>query len=179
MAADGKSLRSDFDKVVYQSRGSEANKLYKIDGIYYHFFSEVHAEGRVTMMNRSKSLEGPWETKQLNHVAKRSTRSRTRGGTRAGATGRVVVCDAPRDGLPVAWKEGWSVIGEPGSDGIGRMVWSAKKPVTRMKAVVPETNEEFDGKALGKQWEWNYAPRGEAVVDGAAGVSAVACVCAV
>jgi beta-xylosidase len=41
------------------------------------------------------------------------------------------------------------------------MVWSAKKPVTRMKAVVPQTNEEFDGKALGKQWEWNYAPRAE------------------
>ncbi len=32
------------------------------------FFSEVKAEGRVAMMERSKKIYGPYETRQLNHV---------------------------------------------------------------------------------------------------------------
>ena len=68
MAPDGKSLLMDSDKVIHQSHGSEANKLYKINGLYYHFFSEVHGEGRVCMMERAKTFDGPWEIKQLNHV---------------------------------------------------------------------------------------------------------------
>lgn len=170
MAADGKSLLQDSDKVIYQSRGSEANKLYKIDGIYYHFFSEVHAEGRVTMMNRAKSLEGPWETKQLNHVAKAIDKEPNQGGLIQVPSGEWWFLSHQGTGdwegramvlLPVMWREGWPIIGEPGSDGIGRMVWSAKKPVAGIAVVVPQTDEEFDGKALGVQWEWNYAPRAE------------------
>ena len=32
------------------------------------FFSEVKAEGRVAMMERSKKIYDPHETRQLNHV---------------------------------------------------------------------------------------------------------------
>ena len=64
--------------MIHQSQGSEANKLYKIHGLYYHFYSEVHGEGRVVMMERASSLDGPWETRQLNHVNRPWTRSRTR-----------------------------------------------------------------------------------------------------
>ncbi len=45
MTPDGKQLIMDSDKVIHQSRGSEANKLYKINGLYYHYYSEVHSEG--------------------------------------------------------------------------------------------------------------------------------------
>ena len=31
--------------MIHQSRGSEASKLYKIKGQYYHFYSEVTPEG--------------------------------------------------------------------------------------------------------------------------------------
>jgi beta-xylosidase len=55
MTPDGKSIMES-DKIIYQSQGSEANKLYKINGMYYHYFSEVKTEGRVIMMERSKSL---------------------------------------------------------------------------------------------------------------------------
>jgi len=41
MSADGKNLAMDSGKIVHQSRGTEANKLYKINGTDYHFFSEV------------------------------------------------------------------------------------------------------------------------------------------
>ncbi|MFX5100778.1 hypothetical protein ABTB97_21900, partial [Acinetobacter baumannii] len=57
------------DTIIYQANGSEANKLYKINGLYYHYFSQVNSEGRVIMMQRSNSLYGPWEVKQLNHVS--------------------------------------------------------------------------------------------------------------
>ena len=59
LSADGKSLVGP-STVIHQSPGSEANKLYKIDGIYYHLFSEVKSEGRVLMMNRGSSLYGPY-----------------------------------------------------------------------------------------------------------------------
>jgi hypothetical protein len=47
MTPDGKSLIMESDKIIHQSQGSEANKLYKINGLYYHYFSEVNKEGRV------------------------------------------------------------------------------------------------------------------------------------
>ena len=69
MTADGRELIPGSDKVIYQSKGSEANKLYKIDGWYYHFFSEVRPEGRVIMMERAKAIAGPYEEKrQLKHA---------------------------------------------------------------------------------------------------------------
>jgi beta-xylosidase len=38
LTADGRDIIRETDKVIHQSRGSEANKLYKINGWYYHFF---------------------------------------------------------------------------------------------------------------------------------------------
>jgi beta-xylosidase len=80
MTPDGKSIIQESDRIIYQSQGSEANKLYKINGMYYHFFSEVKTEGRVIMMERSKSLIGPWEVKQLNHVDKKLDKEPNQGG---------------------------------------------------------------------------------------------------
>ena len=72
MTADGKELIKESDKIIYQSKGSEANKLYKINGIYYHFFSEVKKDGRAVMMERAKNIWGPYEgPKQLSYSQKR------------------------------------------------------------------------------------------------------------
>jgi len=69
LTSDSRDLVRESDRVIYQSRGSEANKLYKINGVYYHFFSEVQPEGRVIMMQRAKSMAGPWEERrQLKHA---------------------------------------------------------------------------------------------------------------
>jgi len=80
MTPDGKSLVMESDTIIHQSQGSEANKLYKINGLYYHYFSEVNREGRVIMMERAKSLRGPWEIKQLNHVDAKVDREPNQGG---------------------------------------------------------------------------------------------------
>jgi beta-xylosidase len=61
MTPDGKNLVMESDSIIHQSNGSEANKLYKINGMYYHYFSEVKKEGRVIMMKRSKNIYGPYE----------------------------------------------------------------------------------------------------------------------
>ena len=53
LTVDGRDIVRDSDRVIYQSRGSEANKLYKFNGLYYHFFSEVQSAGRVIMMQRA------------------------------------------------------------------------------------------------------------------------------
>jgi len=80
MTPDGKKLIMETDSIIHQSHGSEANKLYKINGLYYHLFSEVKSEGRVIMMERSRSIYGPWEIKQLNHVNKMLDKEPNQGG---------------------------------------------------------------------------------------------------
>ena len=79
MSSDGLILKLETDKIIYQSRGSEANKLYKFNGLYYHFFSEVTKEGRVPMIGRSKTIVGPYEIRQLNHVNARTDREPSQG----------------------------------------------------------------------------------------------------
>jgi beta-xylosidase len=59
MTQDGRNIIPGSGKVIYQSKGSEANKLYKINGIYCHFFSEVRSGGRAVMMERSTNIWGP------------------------------------------------------------------------------------------------------------------------
>jgi beta-xylosidase len=168
MSADGKQLLMDSDKVIHQSKGSEANKLYKINGRYYHYYSEVKSEGRVAMMERSKSLDGPWEIHQLNHVDKNIDKEPNQGGliqlangdwwfvTHQGTgdwEGRAMVL------LPITWINGWPIIGKPGADGIGSMMWSCKKPVEGLAIMTPQSSDEFKDKMLSPQWEWNYQPR--------------------
>jgi beta-xylosidase len=167
MTSDGKSLIMDSDTIIHQSNGSEANKLYKINGWYYHYFSEVNNEGRVIMMERSKKINGPWEIRQLNHVNGRIDRQPNQGGliqlesghwwffTHHGGgswEGRVASL------LPVTWVDGWPVIGEVGADKIGTMVWCSNKPLKSSKITKIETDDEFKSSKLDVQWEWNYQP---------------------
>jgi beta-xylosidase/alpha-L-fucosidase len=170
LSADGKSLVTESDKILYQSNGSEANKLYKWNGTYYHYFSEVRAEGRVPMMGRATNIAGPYEYRQIGHVKKGVDYEPNQGGivlsesgdwwffTHHGSgdwSGRIASL------LPVTWTNGWPIIGEPGADGIGNMVWSAAKPVKGTKRLTPQTDDEFSAATLAPQWEWHYQPRAE------------------
>ncbi len=170
MSADGRSLLMDSDRVIHQSRGSEANKLYKIDGLYYHFFSEVHGEGRAVMMGRAKSLDGPWETHQLNHVNGAVDKEPNQGGLIELPEGRWQFVTHQGRGdwegramclLPVTWADGWPLLGKVGADGIGGMVWRAKKPIQGSPLTGIQASDEFSAKTLRPQWEWNYQPRSE------------------
>jgi beta-xylosidase len=170
LTADGKDIVPGSDKIIHHSRGSEANKLYKINGWYYHLFSEVRAEGRAVMMERSGNIRGPYlEEKQMNHAEKKYNEP-NQGGlvqsqkgdwyflTHHGTgdwSGRVVSL------LPVTWKEGWPIIGKAGGDGVGQMVWSGRMPLKGQPVICPQTNDDFNDRSLQPQWEWNYQPRKE------------------
>lgn len=170
MSDDGKSLLLDSDRIIHQSRGSEANKLYKINGLYYHYFSEIKSEGRVAMMNRAARLDGPWETRQLNHVNKRIDKEPNQGGLIQVPSGDWWFVTHQGTGdwegramclLPVTWAEGWPILGRVGDDGIGTMVWTAQKPIMGHPVTSPRTDDEFDNTAPGPQWEWNHHPRAD------------------
>jgi len=129
MTPDGKKLIMESDTIIHQSKGSEANKLYKINQTYYHFFSQVNQQGgRQVMMGRSNNLYGKWEIKQLNRVLQNRDREPNQGGllnlygdkwyffTHHGNgdwEGR------PASLLPVTWISGWPIIGNVAADTIG------------------------------------------------------------
>jgi beta-xylosidase len=170
LTPDGRDVVPESDLVIHQSSGSEANKLYKYNGVYYHFFSEVKSEGRVVMMERSKNILGPYtEEKQLTH-GDRDAMEPNQGGivqtekgdwyffTQHGTGSWEGRCDSL---VPVTWIGGWPIIGEPDKDNIGHFVWSGKKPVNGTPIITPQTSDEFDESSLPSQWEWNYQPRAE------------------
>lgn len=170
LSADSRDIVPASDRVLYQARGSEANKLYKIDGTYYHFFSEVHPDGRVIMMQRAKSITGPYEEKrQLKH-ADREAMEPNQGGFVEGPDGKWYFFTHHGRGawegraaslLPVTWIDGWPIVGEVGPEGLGRMVWTGKMPATGEPVVTPQTSDGFSGPSLSPQWEWNYQPRAD------------------
>ena len=170
LTPDGRDLVADSDHVIHQSKGSEANKLYKINGFYYHLFSEVQSEGRVVMMERAKTIFGPYnESKQLNH-AEKQFKEPNQGGlvqtekgdwywfTHHGTGDWAGRIDSL---LPVTWVDGWPIIGTVGADGIGRMAWSGKKPVAGTPILTPQSSDDFAETTLPPQWEWNYQPRAD------------------
>jgi beta-xylosidase len=169
LTADGRDVLLESDTIIHQSSGSEANKLYKIKGVYYHFYSENRGgEGRVMMMERSNSILGPYtENKQLSYGDKQANEP-NQGGlvqtekgdwyflTHHGTGAWEGRCDSL---VPVTWIDGWPIIGQPDDKSIGHFVWSGKKPVDNTPIVTPQTSDEFDETVLPPQWEWNYQPR--------------------
>ena len=170
LTADGRGIIPHSGRVIHQSRGSEANKLYKINGWYYHYYSQVQREGRVPMMDRSRHIYGPWETRQLMHVNPRIDREPNQGGFVSTAAGQWWFLTQQGTGqwdgracclLPVTWVEDWPIIGRIGSDGIGNMVWRDRMPIRGHTCRIPQTSDSFDRPVLAVQWEWNYQPRAD------------------
>jgi beta-xylosidase len=167
MTLDGSHLVAASDVIIHQSRGSEANKLYKINGLYYHYYSEVAREGRVIMMERSRNLKGPWEIRQLIHVNAAVDKEPNQGGLIELPSGKWYFISHQGHGdwegragvlLPVTWIDGWPLIGRVGSDGIGNMIWSAKKPIAGFPRTELAPSDNFNSPLLKPEWEWNYQP---------------------
>lgn len=62
---------------------------------------------------------------------------------------------------PITWKDGWPMLGLEGNLGRAPRTWT--KPVIpgaeNIKPHAPyERNENFDGKKLGRVWQWNHNP---------------------
>lgn len=168
MSADNKTLIPESDQVIYQSKGSEANKLYKFNGTYYHFFSEVHGDTRVMMMRRAGSIQGPWSDKRQLMHGDLASRQPNQGGIVQGPDKNWYFFTHHGDGawegraaslLPVHWIDGWPVIGQPDAAGLGTMVWEGSMPATGLPRQFPQGGDNFDAGTLAPVWEWNYQPR--------------------
>jgi beta-xylosidase len=170
LTADGRSLVPEWRVLLNRGSGREANKLYKINGTYYHFYSESSRQGRFVMMQRSKVIAGPYlEKRQLSH-AQKDVREPNQGDIVQAENGNWYFLTHHGSGawdgrcaslLPVNWVDGWPILGEVGTDGIGKMIWSARKPVQNAPVVTPQSGDDFGGPNLGVQWEWNYQPRAD------------------
>jgi len=171
LSPDGRDIITTTARLINSGFGREANKLYKINGWYYHLFSEHKGNrGRYLMMQKSKSIFGPYaEVKQLAYPG-RDANEPNQGGLVQTEKGEWYFFTHHGTGawegrcaslLPVTWIDGWPIIGEIGPDGLGRMIWSGKKPVTGTPIVTPQTNDEFNHTNLSPQWEWNYQPRAD------------------
>ncbi len=168
LSADGLSLDTGSAVKIHQSAGSEANKLYKFDGLYYHYFSEVKPEGRVAMMKRASSLKGPWQSQQLNHVDGTIDKEPNQGGLVTDADGKWWFLTHQGRGdwegralclLPVTWRNGWPVVGQVGADGVGIMVWESGMPGGRSSPRLPHLSDDFSEGRLSDVWEWNHQPQ--------------------
>ncbi|MEK4042609.1 glycoside hydrolase 43 family protein [Paenibacillus sp. FSL H8-0048] len=177
LSNDGRSLLQDSGVVVHQFNGSEASKLYKINGLYFLFHSEVRREKgqdvRVVMMLRSEHLYGPYEEKELIHThGVELDREPNQGGLVETPAGEWYFISHQGAGgyfegrtlhlLPVSWVDGWPIIGEDtDGDGIGEMVWGGMKPVNGYPAAALTMNDDFDHPALQPYWEWNHQPKAD------------------
>ncbi|MFZ0266081.1 glycoside hydrolase 43 family protein [Caulobacter sp.] len=146
------------DRKIHYVQGAEGSKLIKRDGWYY-LFNAIPRRLALTV-SRSKSLTGPWETREQIDD--------TTGGHQgalvdlpdggwygfvmrdAGAIGRVTNIS------PVFWRDDWPVWGTPAAP--GRVPDLAAKPILGEPFAEPPSSDDFSGGALGRQWQWNHNP---------------------
>ena len=73
---------------------------------------------------------------------------------------------------PITWQDGWPMLGQPGNLGRAPRTWfkpgmvDENGQLRKRSAIAPdekphapyERNENFDGKQLGRVWQWNHNP---------------------
>jgi beta-xylosidase len=172
MSADGTKVLDDGKTIVDEPQHLptlEGPKLYKRDGFYYIFapFGGV-GTGAETVL-RSKNIYGPYEFRTVLEQGSTGVNGPHQGGwveTPSGQSwfmhfsqhdgyGRILYLE------PVAWKDGWPVIGAPiAGSTAGQPVTDDRKPdVGRAYSIqIPQTSDEFNAPRLGLQWEWNHNP---------------------
>ena len=170
LTPDGKDLVESSRTLINQGAHREANKLLKINGTYYHFFSEVKDGTRVVMMQRSKNVMGPYTERRQLTAANRESHEPNQGGIVDTKDGQWFFVTHHGNGdwegrgmslLPVTWVDGWPICGKTDAAGSpGLMVWGGKKPLPGPK-VTPQSSDDFTSPKLNPQWEWNYQPRAD------------------
>ncbi|MRV70279.1 family 43 glycosylhydrolase [Duganella sp. FT92W] len=143
----------------------EGPKLYKKDGYYYVFAPAGGVEMGWQAVFRSRNIEGPYEDRIVMAQGMTAINGPHQGAWVDGVDGRdwfYHFQDKAAYGRvvhlqPMAWKDGWPVIGaDPDGDGVGEPVLRHAKPAGTDRGIInPATTDEFNGKVLGWQWQWN------------------------
>ncbi|CAN7694944.1 glycoside hydrolase 43 family protein [Pseudoduganella sp. LjRoot289] len=174
MAPDGQRLLDQQGKTVIDGnklpgyRTLEGPKFYKQDGWYYVFAPAGGVEEGWQSVFRSRSIEGPYEDRIVMDQGTTPVNGPHQGAwvrAQDGADWFMHFQDRKAYGRavhlePMTWVDGWPLIGKPGTKpGVGNPVASYRKPVAGQAIKVPPTSDEFNGKALGLQWQWNANPQ--------------------
>lgn len=169
LTPDGKGLVEASRTLINDGAHREANKLLKIDGVYYHFFSEVIGRERVVMMQRSRDIFGPYAERRQLTAPNREAKEPNQGGIVDTVDGAWFFLTHHGNGswegraaslLPVTWIEGWPIPGQTDASGRpGLMSWGGKMPVAGGGRKTPRTSDDFGAGELAPQWEWNHQPR--------------------
>jgi len=171
-ATDAGTVVIDADKMPGWNT-LEGPKFYKRHGYYYIFAPAGGVVPGYQAVFRARNIYGPYENRIVLAQGKTPINGPHQGAwvdtpggqdwflhfQDRGAFGRVVHLE------PMVWRsDDWPVIGsDPGGTGKGEPVLVYRKPdVGRSYPVaVPQTSDEFEGAALGLQWQWNANPRPE------------------
>ncbi|PTY05717.1 glycoside hydrolase [Opitutaceae bacterium EW11] len=153
----------------------EGPKLYR-RGNYYYIFSPA---GGVThgyqAVFRSKNVFGPYEHRIVLAQGSTPVNGPHQGAWVDSPDGRhwfLHFQELPAYGRvvhlqPVEWKDDWPSMGAPTFDGgPGVPVLVGRGPSPAAVKTVPATSDEFDGGALGLQWQWQCNPSPEWVALG-------------
>jgi beta-xylosidase len=182
MAPDGSRLLDDKGTVIINGdklpkyTTLEGPKFYKRDGYYYVFAPAGGVEYGWQSVFRSRSIDGPYEDRIVMAQGSSPVNGPHQGAwvqTPQGedwfihfqdkrAYGRVVHLQ------PMAWRDGWPLIGKDVGATAGEPVARYRMPVAGQAAAAPPTSDEFNGAALGLQWQWNanWQPSWYALGDG-------------
>lgn len=149
----------------------EGPKLYKRNGYYYIMAPAGGVSTGWQLVLRSKNIYGPYERKVVMQQGASPVNGPHQGAwvtTPAGedwflhfqdkeAYGRVVHLQ------PMQWKNDWPVIGtDKDGDGTGEPVLQYKKPAGPSFPVqTPQESDDFNGHALGLQWQWQANPKAQ------------------
>ena len=163
MSPDGSKLLGEGEIVFHDPAKHptlEGPKFLKKDGWYYILAPAGGVETGWQVVLRSKNIFGPYEDKIV--LAQGNTDINgphqgalvdTPGGDwwflhfqDAGVYGRIVHLE------PVHWQDDWPLMGKNGEP-VRRYVKPVVLPMPIQQA--PQTDDEFGGRQLGLQWQWN------------------------
>lgn len=162
------------DIMVFDGHGEhptvEGPKFYKRNGFYYIFAPAGGVTHGWQLVLRSRHIYGPYEEKVVMAQGSTEINGPHQGAwidTPSGeedwfihfqdkeAYGRIVHLQ------PMKWVSDWPVIGsDEDGDGTGEPVRSFRKPriTADIAPISPPESDEFDGDALGLQWQWHANP---------------------
>lgn len=181
MLPDGKQLQGE-GRIIYDGSCDqptlEGPKVYKRGGWYYIFAPAGGVETGWETVLRAKSMQGPWEAKNVLFQGNTPVNGPHQGGwvelddgecwfvhfQDAHLYGRIVHLQ------PMCWgDDGWPRIGEPlGENGEGQPVMRGPRPVSLLASPreKPQTSDDFANGKPGLQWQWQANPNPEWLLPG-------------